>query len=238
MLMNELPRLALLSGLLLCAQPGWSEQSQPESGKPENHTQDLMALAMDAAMQTPALQKRAAAMSQPELLESLAAHAAAHPDAVLRSADETPSESSAAAIATLPEELREVYAVPGAVQRLGWLRADEVKPVESSFNNWRQRLEISGEGDSARFKVEPLKAIFAKRIPAAQVAHWLVLEVGTFDDLTLYNPSADGPACCRVVTVAGFGSETPTAYGSLREYLDFQWVTSELRAKRKAAQSK
>lgn len=195
-------------------------------------SKDLFAIAMQAAAQTPALQKRARTLSDTDLLSQLATHGRRGNRA------ETAQVDPAAALAALPDALLTIYTQPHAVVQLNWQRAADIRPVRSQLQDWATRLKVKGEGAAAVIRVEPLEALFGKDLPAADVAQWLVLEDGElFGDLTLYNPNSDSPACCRVLSFPSFGTDLPTAYGSLRAYLEFQWVLAELQARREHAKA-
>lgn len=187
----------------------------------------LMGLAAGAAVQTPALLKKARAMDETTLLQALAA----------LQGETAPVVSTPEAVQRLPEALRTLYASPAVVGVLGWLPAEQVQTLAEHDADWRARLDL-GDDAAAQFEVEPLEALFNKRLPGAALAQWLVLEdSGPFGDLTLYDPRPEAMACCRVVQVSGLGHDTPTAYRSLRDCLDFQWVTATLLDRHRRARS-
>ena len=191
--------------------------STPPSADPLS-AESLMGLATGAAVQTPALLKRARAMDDASLLQALAA----------LQGETAPVVSTPAAVRQLPAALHALYAQPAVLGVLGWLPAEQVRPLAEHDADWRTRLELEDDPDAA-IEVEPLEALFNKRLPAAVLGQWLVLEDSApFGDLTLYDPRPEALACCRVVQISGLGHDTPTAYRSLRDCLDFQWVTATL----------
>lgn len=210
-----------LAVLLACTTPAHADDDAAQN-------REIMGMMVDAMVQAPTLRKQAKEFTREQLIEALATHGSNGPRAGSQPATPPPEH--------FPEELKAVYARPDAAAQLKWLPAQDVRPLQEHLPDWMQELDVRGKGKSARLKVEPLEAIFATRIEAQPVAAWWVLQDSRpWGSLTLYNPTEDGPACCRVLTHSDLDKDPPTAFPNLREYLDFEWVAAELTARRRAA---
>lgn len=125
----------------------------------------------------------------------------------------------------LPPDFERVLRTPGAIGALEWYEPDRIERATSLGDELGGLLRVAGEGWRDReLLIEDLDG-GSERIPAGDLAGYLVIGRSVLGDALLYDPSPNPKhACCVLVETPVIRNDTPTSYPGVHDWLVTEWA--------------